>query len=1124
MEFKVLGPLEVRSEGQEVRIAGGKQRALLALLLLHANETVSSERLIDGLWGDTPPESGTGALQVRISQLRKALDPGAKLNGAGPLQTRPSGYMLQVAPDDLDLARFDGCCGRASLALAAGNLEEGSQLLRQAIELWRGPALADLAGEPFVQPAAALLDDRRADALERWFDAELSLGHHADLVAKLNAAVDEHPLRERFTAQLMVALYRCGRQADALAAYRRTAEHLQGELGIEPGEELLRTHVAVLRHDPSLDLRELEGEPAKATGRPAPASVGVPTSEITHPRPAGRRRAALAAALVLMTVASLLVWGSRRSPASVSLDQLPTDALGVVDEASGRVVGSVPLPAAPTAMVSGSGALWMSNFQAGSVDEIDPATQTVRQTIAVGAGPSGMAAGAGAIWVADTLDGTVTRIDPLSRRVVHTITGVGLRPGPLAFGAGHVWVAGTLSATLAEIDPASQRVVHTIPLDASASAIAFGGGQVWVATPAGGLQGVDPTSLKVITNVLNVGLGANSVAYADGAVWVANTLDGTVSRIDPQRETVTDKIPVGQGPLGLAATAEGVWVTSGLGGSMSWIDGSSESVRTIPLGNHPGAIAVVGDRVWVGVDALASEHRGGTLRLRSHSPFETLDPATAPIRGWVGTAALQLTNDGLVAFNRSSAVGGAPLVPDLAVSLPTPSDGGRTYVFRVRSDVRYSTGATVLPSDFVGAFERDFRLGDAGAAYYADLLGAQACMDDPSRCDLSAGIVADDAAGTLTFHLVAPNPDFLATLALVPAVAVPATTPFGHEVGMDPIGDPVPATGPYVIQRVSRAGAVMVRNPFFHEWSATARPDGFADRIVWHFGGDPAAGVDAIEQGRADWSFDRPPLERMPEIQTRYSSQLQLTPSDAVVSLSFNPPAGPFRSPSVRRALNMAIDRAEVVRLIGDAGRPTCQMLPPGVPGYRSYCPFFTSGSASSGPDLARARRMVAASGMARARIVVDASPVPQTDVSRLAAYVARVLDSLGFRARVAPAEATIDPSVPQVSFYDWVADYPAPSDFIGPLFGCGGAAPSVMDITGFCYPWLGSLTARAQASSTDQPTFDRRWAAIDRRVTDESPVVALYNPIEIDFVGARVGNFRADPQLGVLLDQLWVR
>jgi DNA-binding SARP family transcriptional activator len=248
MEFRILGPLEVR-EGADLRqVAGAGQRALLAVLLLHANEVVSNDRLIDELWPDEPPGSGVAALRVRISELRKSLGPGAER-----LETTPPGYRLRLARGELDVDRFSDLVEEATRAEPLVAAEK----LREALELWRGPALADFAYESFAQAAIVRLEDLRLTAFEQRIEADLALGRHAELVAELEELIAAQPLRERLRGQLMLALYRSGRQAEALEAYRSARKALLEELGIEPSAPLRELEKAILRQDPELDLTRL---------------------------------------------------------------------------------------------------------------------------------------------------------------------------------------------------------------------------------------------------------------------------------------------------------------------------------------------------------------------------------------------------------------------------------------------------------------------------------------------------------------------------------------------------------------------------------------------------------------------------------------------------------------------------------------------------------------------------------------------------------------------------------------------------------------------------------------------------------------------------------------------------
>ncbi len=252
IEFRLLGPLEVWRHGQQLAVRGGKPRALLAMLLLHPNEAVGTDRLVDALWGEHPPGGAANALQAHVAALRRALDPSRTRTGVdGVLATCPPGYLLQVDDEGLDIACFERLVAEGRDALPV-DPAAGARLLAEALALWRGPALADFVFEPFAHTEAARLEELRLAALEDRLEANLALGYHAEVVPELEALVAAHPLRERLAGQLMVALYRCDRQADASRVYRATRAVLGEELGMEPGLSLRELLQRVLDQDPTL--------------------------------------------------------------------------------------------------------------------------------------------------------------------------------------------------------------------------------------------------------------------------------------------------------------------------------------------------------------------------------------------------------------------------------------------------------------------------------------------------------------------------------------------------------------------------------------------------------------------------------------------------------------------------------------------------------------------------------------------------------------------------------------------------------------------------------------------------------------------------------------------------------
>ena len=268
MDFRVLGPVEARAEGRPLALAGARQRALLAVLLLRAGEPVSRERVIADLWGERPPDGAVKTVQAVVSRLRRALG-----GEAARLVSSAAGYRLRVEPDELDLGRFERLCADGRRALAAGRHERAAARLRAALAEWRGPPLADVAFEPFAPPEVARLEDLRAAAVEDRVEADLAMGRGAELVAELESLVAAEPLRDRLRGQLMLALYRAGRQGEALDVYRDAVRTLDSELGLRPGPELERLQQAILAHDPALLRAPAGGEPREVERRRATATI-----------------------------------------------------------------------------------------------------------------------------------------------------------------------------------------------------------------------------------------------------------------------------------------------------------------------------------------------------------------------------------------------------------------------------------------------------------------------------------------------------------------------------------------------------------------------------------------------------------------------------------------------------------------------------------------------------------------------------------------------------------------------------------------------------------------------------------------------------------------------------------
>ena len=902
-----------------------------------------------------------------------------------------------------------------------------------------------------------------------------------------------------------------------------------GQVYASQGVVHLARHVPGVRYAQPRAVR-LKGIAERVQAVPVVPEVPLPPLSATKV-PARRRRVAGAVvvaagvAVAAATVAYVLMRGDDVSTG------IAANATALLD-ASGKRIAEVPVTGRPSAVAAGAGAVWVADAVDGSVLRIDPEEQHVADRIGVGRDPEAVVVGDGLVWVANSQDGTVSQINPDKGNVVDTVR-VGNGPTGLAFTPGAVWVVNELDATLSRVSSRTGQVVGTVPLGENPTAIAAGLGAVWVTSEeAGLLLRIDPASNSV-SQTISVGNGPSGVAVGSGAVWVASAPDHAISRVDPASGAVT-KIALDGAPRQLAFTDDGLWSANTLEGRLVLVDPGEGAVRrTIDVRTAPDALAGDGNRLWVTALASRSTHRGGTLRILSEGDdsFDSIDPAVGfRAASW---QALSIVYDGLMTFRRVPGPLSATVVPDLAASPPTVQAGGKTYVFRLRRGIRYSDGRLVKARDFRYAIERQLR-NETGLAFVGvDVIGADRCSK--RRCDLSRGIVANDEAGTVTFRLTHPDPDFLFKLALPFGAAVPVGSR-QPDVGTRPL----PATGPYMIERYVRDRTlVLVRNPRFREWSAEAQPAGFPGRLEWRFGVDAGRAAAMVEQGDADVMVDPPPEERLLEIARRFASQAHPYVRSATFFLFLNTRVPPFDDVRVRQALNLATDRAELVREWGGAelARPTCQLLPPGFPSYRPYCPH-TKGAATSeiwtAPDVARARRLLERANAAAAKVTVA---VNRDDRVKLATarYFVRLLDELGFRAtlRLYPdiqafyEHAGKPASKIHAGIQGWESNLPRPSDFFLNLLTCSAYRPADqvnLNAAGFCDRDVDRISDRAhELEASDPAAAGELWQRVERRVIDLAPIVPFVNATGVDLVSARIGNYQRTVRFGVLLDQLWV-
>jgi DNA-binding SARP family transcriptional activator/ABC-type branched-subunit amino acid transport system substrate-binding protein/streptogramin lyase len=609
MQYRILGPLVVLSGDRELPLGALKDKTVLAVLLLHANEVVSRQRLIDELWGELPPPTAVKAVNGYVSQLRKALGE----NGSGPIATRPPGYAIELAADQLDALRFAELTDEARARANAKQPEHASAIYADALALWRGNALAGIELESVGRHELERLDESRIVALMDRIDCDLALGRHDDLVGELDVLVAEHPLRERLYAQQMLALYRSGRQADALRAYQQARSLLVDELGLEPSPALQRLEGGILNHDPSL---QTPTGTAQRNGVHRPAAADSPKEESRARRKRKRRWALLGVAVALGAVAAAVIELSGSGGGGNARVAVPNSVVEI-DSRSGRILGVAPIAGEPGPVSVSGRLIWIATASR-TLSAISAGTLRTRLLTAPNLDLAQLAAGRGRIWAVDAGRRTVAAIDPVYGTVVRRIAlpaaaersdpaGIALAPtadggvwvtdggtrllrydaagrlrrsldlhrslAGVAVGHGAVWVLSGTTATLLKLDPGSGAILDSVRLESRPGvaaplpfALAFGAGAIWV------LEGSPPSIVRVdptigaVTTTIPLGIGSDPVSIAAGeaAIWIANSGDGTLARIDPATNTVR-RIVVGGSPTAVAAGAGRIWLTVQLG-------------------------------------------------------------------------------------------------------------------------------------------------------------------------------------------------------------------------------------------------------------------------------------------------------------------------------------------------------------------------------------------------------------------------------------------------------------------------------------------------------------------------------------------------------------------------------
>jgi DNA-binding SARP family transcriptional activator len=1061
MEFRILGPLEVEEDGRPIALGGDKQRSLLALLLLGRGRPVSTERLIEEIWHGEPPATAAKSIQVYATRLRSAL-------GTERVLKRPRGYELVVASGEVDADRFEELVVAASGAPPA----EAASCLKEALALWRGHPLADLSLEPWAEAEIARLEERRLAAFEDWADAELALGNHRELVLELEALVAEHPFREQLLERLVLALYRSGRQAESLSAYRRGAARLRSELGLEPSQSLRELETGILRQDESLA---------------APRA----------PEAAARRRrswrlvVAGAGVVVGAAVAAAIVDSTRG--ARGSLESIPP-GVAIVDVARhhpARLVAHISNAeiGKPAEAMKGGGTFWVWRLSPFSMLQVDP--RTGREGTSVGS-PRGDAGGflidGKTIWFSgsrlehmDIASGRELWSKRLSRIRYDDVQG-------MARGAGSLWVARAVEGDVVRLDPTTGAVRDSIPVRGEPTALVYTPDGLWVMTSAG-IKRIDPATDEVTASAAVP--GSSDIAYGGGYVWVSNEVEGTVTKIDGSGQIV-HTYETGQGAHGMSYADGTLWVANKDDGTVTGIDAATGDETILRFGHPLQTVAALPGRLLVMVnqgrtyDDRINALRGKVARLIVPAQLGDPDPAVGPSPNPFIFQLDRATCAPLLGYPDAAAPAGQRLVPEVAAGWPSLSYDRRTYTFVVRKGFRFAppSGAVLDANTFRFSIERALsgKLGPRalGYQYLADLEGAPAFH--AGRTAHVAGINVH--GNRISFTLVRPSPDFLERLSLPFFCPVPKSTAI-DDGGVQ--GTPPPGAGPYTVTDGSNSDdqyLILGRNPYY----GGHRPQRL-DAIGFRVGIATDKAIRRVVAGHWDVLEDTDPQVRPGGILAhRFTSGANATgvsyrsfAGSSTLYLALDASRPPFSNPAFRRTLASAIDRRALAAAV-DA-EPTAHLLPPGVRGGGS--PGETA-SPSREPFAKVSVRLGVRSGDEvvadelrdeLAPLGIDVRPVAVRNVER-------ALHDPSTGIRIAALQTEIR--------------FPDPGSFLVQMLGRDVPAAWLPPSTRALVARLHALTGRARDGAAQALAF--------RLATRDVPVIAYGVPTVGALVGPRLG------------------
>ena len=1077
---------------------------MVGALLLQVGEVVSVETLIDSVWGERAPASARHMVHEYVSRLR------GEFGDPLLIATRAPGYTIERDACELDATRFAELLQTARAAVAADELERALTSYDLALGLWRGQALSDLALEADARSAAARLDDERRAARSERFDVALALGRHNELVPELERAVAAEPRDEQLLRQLMTALYRSGRQADALARYREGRQRLVSELGIEPGAELRELEQAILRHDPGLAAASSE-----ATVAPTQAAAS----------PSRRRRIGWGVVVVaIVAVAAAVIAVSLMKPHRGAAALVHGNAVAVVDAATARLLGAVPVDSRPAAITYGAGSIWVASPDVRSVARISMSSRRVVASVPLDRPAQGLAATKRSLWAVGSSRGdsslTLDRIDPTFdtaarvRRLPMVVAG---DTGSVANAGGRVVVA-PRAGYLTWIDARSGRTLRRIDPTVAPTAVAQGFGSSWLAYREANLVvRIDATG--AITPI-PVGRGPTAVTVGRRAVWVADTLGGTVKSIDPATSSVITTVKVGSGPSGIAAGDGSVWVANAGDGTLTRIDErTGRPTAHVTVGGSPQALVVAEGKVWVSVQPqVVAQPTGGTLVVSVPSFITDYDPAFVnSIDAMPIVSATCLT---LQRYPNEPGLAGLQLVPDAAAAAPIVSDGGRAYTFVIRPGLRFSppSNELVTAETFKRTIERSLSpaksmgqsdVGTPGQQQLADLVGGAAYI--AGKAKHIAGVSAH--GDRLTIRVTQPAPDLPKRLATSPFCAVPSNMPLKLETSF-------PSAGPYYIKAATPGRSlVLLRNPNYHG-DRPRRPQ----RIDVVIG--PQHPIEAVEASHIDYAIDGVPADRSAGLERLYGpaspaarrskQQYFVVPPNQVDTISLNMTRPLFANARMRRAANYAVNREALAANGGTfyAHATVAQMyLPPGVPGFRDEHIYPLT------PDVATARSLA---GPGRHTAVLYC--LLQGGGPRAAQIIVENLAAIGIHVQVQCFAGNqfwarwLKNGAPwDLAVVAGAGDPGNPGDYLDGFASTPVNALHVND------PRVDSLLASAARTSGLARAL--AYARVDHvLVRDAAPEIAFANESTHDFFSARIGCQLEAARGGIELGALCIR